>query len=307
MSTAAQVPETRELEGDDAVDTLRKTGIGALLRDSFIRFRFADGFSHSRALAFQLVLAFFPALIALVALGHALGQESFSRVITDTVRELAPGPAGQIVTQAFEQGTETSDSATALIAGIFVALLAASTAMGQIERGSNRIYGVERDRPSVAKYTRAALLALSAGVLSVGALVLVIAGSELGSALADNGWSDVLGTIWSIGRWPLGAALVITAAALLFEKSPNRSQPEPTWLAFGSGLSVVMWFAFTGILAGYLELSKDFGDTYGPLAGFIGLMLWALLTAFALFAGLAVAAQLEAIRAGKLDPDDGSS
>ena len=35
-------------------------------------------------------------------------------------------------------------------------------------------------------------------------------------------------------------------------------------------------------------------------------MLWSLLTALALFAGLAVAAQLEAVRAGKPDPDDGS-
>ena len=78
--------------------------------------------------------------------------------------------------------------------------------------------------PSVAKYTRATLLALSAGLATVGALVLVVAGSELGSALADNGWSDVLGTVWSIGRWPLGAALVVGAAALLFE---TLAQPLP--------------------------------------------------------------------------------
>ena len=87
----------------------------------------------------------------------------------------------------------------------------------------------------------------------------------------------------------------------------HPTEPEPTWLAFGSGLSVLMWFAFTGILAGYLEISKVFGETYGPLAGFIGLMLWALLTAFSLFAGLAVAAQLEAIRAGEPQPDNGAS
>ena len=305
MSTAAEVPETRGLEGDDAIHALKQVGVKRLIRDSFVRFRSADAFSHSRALAFQLVLTLLPALIAVVGFAGVLDQETFSRVLESTFKDLAPGPAGEVLTQTIKSGS--GGGGLALFLGLGVAIVSGATAMGQIERGANRIYGVERDRPSVAKYTRAALLALSAGVLSVGALVLVVAGSELGSALADNGWSDVLGTIWSIGRWPLGAALVITAAALLFEKSPNRSQPEPTWLAFGSGLSVVMWFAFTGILAGYLELSKDFGDTYGPLAGFIGLMLWALLTAFALFAGLAVAAQLEAIRAGKPDPDDGSS
>lgn len=305
MSTAAAVPETHGLEGDDAVATLRDTGIPHLIRDSFVRFRRADAFSHSRALAFQLVLTLLPALIAVVGFAGVLDQESFSRILESTFKDLAPGPAGEVLTQTIQSGS--SGGGLALVLGLVTAIVSGATAMGQIERGANRIYGVERDRPSVAKYTRATLLALSAGVASVGALVLVIAGSELGDALADNGWSDVLDTVWSIGRWPLGAALVIGAAALIFEKSPNRSQPERTWLAFGSGLSVAMWFAFTGILAGYLEISKSFGDTYGPLAGFIGLMLWGLLTALALFAGVAVAAQLEAVRAGKPAPDDGSN
>ena len=305
MTTAAAVPETRGLEGDDAVETLRDVGVARLIQDSFERFRRADAFSHSRALAFQLVLTLLPALIAVVGFALVLDQESFSSVLESTFKDLAPGPAGEVLTKTIQ--ASSGSGGLALLLGLTIAIVSGATAMGQIERGANRIYGVERDRPSVAKYMRATILALTAGVATVGALVLVVAGSELQSALADNGWTDALGTIWSIGRWPLGALLVVAAAALLFEKSPNRSQPEPTWLAFGSGLSVLMWFAFTGILAGYLEISKDFGETYGPLAGFIGLMLWALLTAISLFAGLAVAAQLEAIRAGEPQPDNGAS
>src|SRR5207244_2778759 len=45
MSTATSVPETFELEGDDALRTLRRTGLLRLLRDSYLRFRYADGFS----------------------------------------------------------------------------------------------------------------------------------------------------------------------------------------------------------------------------------------------------------------------
>jgi YihY family inner membrane protein len=301
LSTAACVPEARGLEGDDAVETLRSVGVVPLVRDSFVRFRRADAFSHSRALAFQLVLTLLPALIAVVGFALVLDQQSFSSVLEQTFKDLAPGPAGEVLTQTIK--SSSGSGGIALVLGLVIAIVSGATAMGQIERGANRIYGVERDRSSVAKYVRATLLALSAGVATVGALVLTVAGSELGSALADQGWSNALGTIWSIARWPLGAVLVAGAAALLFEKAPNRSQPEPSWLAFGSGLSVLMWFAFTGILAGYLELSKEFGETYGPLAGFIGLMLWALLTALALFAGIAVAAQLEAVRAGEPEPE----
>jgi uncharacterized BrkB/YihY/UPF0761 family membrane protein len=128
-------------------------------------------------------------------------------------------------------------------------------------------------------------------------------GSELGDAIgAEKGWSEGLRTAWSVVRWPLGAALVAGAIALLFKVAPNRPQPEPSWLALGSAIAVVLWFAFTGCLALFIGASQGFGETYGPLAGTIGLMLWALVTALALFLGLAVAAQLEAVRAGSPQP-----
>jgi YihY family inner membrane protein len=219
---------------------------------------------------------------------------------------MAPGPASELLTQAFQQGSSSSardDAEAALIAGGLAALVSAATAMGQIERGSNRIYGVERDRPAVQKYVLATLLACSAGLATVAAFVLLVPGSALGDSLKEvTGWSDALDTAWSIGRWLLGAALVAAAVAVLFKVSPRRPQPSFSWLAFGSTLSVLLWFAFTALLAVYLELSQDFGETYGPLAGVIGLLIWTFLTALALFLGLAVAAQLEAVRAGEPGP-----
>src|SRR5687768_2533027 len=82
VTTAGEVPPTRgELEGDDALETLRRTGRRRLLVDSIIRFRVADGFSHSRALAFQFTLTLLPALIAVVGFAAALGQEDFTEVV----------------------------------------------------------------------------------------------------------------------------------------------------------------------------------------------------------------------------------
>jgi YihY family inner membrane protein len=303
VSTAAPVPETYELEGDDALASLREVGLGALLRDSFIRFRAADGFSHSRALAFQLMLTLLPSLIAIVALARELGQETFTRILTDTVEDVAPGPASEVLTQAFEQGSESSSGGLALAAGLIVAIVSATTAMGQIERGSNRIYGVERDRPGVRKYGLALALACSAGLATAIAFVALVPGSALGHALKEaTGWSDGLDTSWAVGRWVLGSALVALAVTLLFRVAPNRSQPSESWLALGSAIAVGLWFAFTGLLAAYVGLAEGFGETYGPLAGVIGLLIWALLTALALFGGLAVSAQLEAVRAGSPGP-----
>jgi uncharacterized BrkB/YihY/UPF0761 family membrane protein len=103
-------------------------------------------------------------------------------------------------------------------------------------------------------------------------------------------------------RWPLGVALAIASIALLFEHAPRRRQPEASWLAFGAAASAVLWFSFMGGFVIYLGATGNFGATYGPLAGTIGVLLWTFLSAVALFLGLSFAAQLEAVRAGIAAP-----
>ena len=291
MSTATSVPSTFGLEGDDALATLRETGRRQLALDAFDRFRAADGFSHARALAFQFALTIVPALITIVGLATALDQDTFTRVVRDVLADLAPGAAGDLVTEALQQGSASADGTLALLLGGAATLVAGTTAFGQLERGANRIYGVERDRPPARKYATAAALMLTAGVATVLAAVLLVAGSTLADAA---GW----GIAFKVLRWPVALGLVVTALALLFEVAPRRPQPEASWLAVGSSVSAVLWLIFLGVLAVFVGVSPNFGATYGPLAGTIAVLLWTFASAVALLLGLAFAAQLEAVRAG---------
>jgi YihY family inner membrane protein len=302
LTTASAVPPTRgELEGDEALETLRRTGRRRLVADAVTRFRAADGFSHSRALAFQVTLTLLPALIAVVGFAAALGQDDFTRFVRDTIGDLTPGAPGEILTDALRHGSESGHESgeTALAAGGIAAVLAGMSAMGQVERGANRIYGVERDRPFLRKYLTALLLALTAGVSALLSLVVLMGGAAIRDAL-DLGES--FDAIWHIARWPLGVALAVTSVALLFEYAPRRRQPEASWLAFGAGVSVLLFLLFMAVLAVYMDATDSFGATYGPIAGTIGVLLWTFLTAVALFLGLAFAAQLEGVRAGVPEP-----
>ena len=89
---------------------------------------------------------------------------------------------------------------------------------------------------------------------------------------------------------------------VILERAPRRQQPAYSWLAFGSGVSLVLWLLLTGLLALYVVKSASFGTTYGPLTGIFALLLWANLSSVALFLGVAFAAQLEAVRAGSPEP-----
>jgi YihY family inner membrane protein len=299
VTTASGVPITRgELEGDEALETLRQTGRRRLVREAVERFRAADGFSHSRALAFQFTLTLLPALIAVVGLAAVLDQEGFRRVVQATIEDLAPGAAGEILTDALRQGTTSAtreSGETALVGGFAAAALAGTTAMAQIERGANRIYGVERDRPFLRKYLVAFGVAISAGMLAVLSFVVLVGGSAIREAA---GWSDGFDSAWAVLRWPLGIAFAVAAISILFEKVPRRRQPEASWLSVGAAVSVVLWLLFMAVLDLYIDATESFGATYGPLAGTIGILLWTFATSVALFLGLAFSAQLEAVRAG---------
>lgn len=300
MTTASSVPVTREeeLEGDEALETLRRTGRRRLVVDAVARFRAADGFSHSRALAFQATLTVLPALIAVVGFAAALDVESFTRVARETLEQIAPGAVGEIFTDALRQGTSAArqeSGEAALVGGAIAAAIAGTTAMAQVERGANRIYGTEKDRPFLRKYLTAALLMASAGSLAVLSLVVLVGGSAIRDSVA---WGETIDAVWAAVRWPIGVVLAVTSIALLFEHAPRRRQPEASWLAFGAAISTLLWFCFIALLVVYVEATGSFGATYGPIAGTIGVLLWTFLSAVALFLGLACAAQLEAVRAG---------
>jgi YihY family inner membrane protein len=298
MSTAAKVPETWELTGDDARETLLETGRGRLLKDSFVRLRAADGFSHARSLAFVTSLVLVQGLIAIVGFAAVAGDLRMSREIISAIDSAVPGPARQVLTDAVQQAREvgTKDRYLALIFGTLGTLITGMTAMGQIERGFNRIYGIERDRPTLRKYGRALVLAVAAGTgLAVAFLVFT-----LGRESEITG--ELLRETWPYARWPLGLVLATLALAAMLQWSPYRRQPGWSWLMFGAAFCVVGWVLVTIALGAALRLSSAFGETYGPLAGLVALQLWTLLSAIAIFYGAAIAAQLEAVRAGSPRP-----
>ncbi|MCZ3386054.1 MAG: YihY/virulence factor BrkB family protein [Actinomycetia bacterium] len=291
MSQAQKVPETYQLTGDDVVSTIQRVRWQHLLKDSLKRLRVADGFSHARASAFALALLLVEALIAVLGLAVAMGSSGFSKTVTDVLQTAVPGPAGQLLTSAARQAQEagSANQYTALLIGLAASLITGTTALGQFERSCNRIYGVEDDRPSARKYGRAALLAVSVGVIASIGVTMLVLGRPIAVAF-DGSWA---GDVWVVARWPLAVALLILSTTAMLRWSPNRRQPGYTWLIYGAAVSVLLTVGASIVLALFFRWSPTFGDTYGPLAGMIGLLLWCYAIAVAGLFGIAITAQLE--------------
>ncbi len=300
MSTAQNVPETVGIPGPGPLTLLRGGGRRRLLSDSMARLRFADGFSHSRAMAFQVVLTIVPASIAIVALASALEWESLSGSVLRIMENVSPGATSDVFREAFEQGLgRTGSAATALLAGTIAALIAGTTAFGQLERTANRIYGTETDRPTRQKYRLAALMCLATSAVVLLGLIGV---GELDDwrRRNDGDW----GTLTRIASWPVGGIFILIAFVAIFSICPRRRQPGPRWVAVGAAVSMLCFAVVTVALGLYLDASGSFGDTYGPLAGLMGVLLWSYGISVSVFIGVAVSAQLEAVRAGVAGPRD---
>ncbi|MFJ9885987.1 YihY/virulence factor BrkB family protein [Streptomyces sp. NPDC091287] len=310
MGTATRVPVTRdmsgdELSGDEALTALRRYGRWPLVRDAFVRFRYADGFSHARALALQTILAIVPLVIAFVGLSAELHTESVGRLAELTIRGISEGPSAQVVDDALNRHRRSDGDGpeVALWLGLAFSLANVTTAMCQIERGANRIYGVERDRVFHHKYLRGLVMALSAGIpLGIGSVMMVAGGELVAAAASVYGLGDTARETLTLLRWPLGFLLALISASAIFRRSPRRRQPGYTWLAFGAAVYLVLWTVLTWLLTLYLGISGSFDTVYGPLSAFMSLLLWAYLTSIALFVGLSFAAQLEAVRARRPGP-----
>ncbi|MGW1671423.1 YihY/virulence factor BrkB family protein [Streptomyces sp. NPDC002324] len=318
MGTVVHVPQTRdmigeELSGDEALTALRHYGGRRLLLDAFARFRYADGFTNSRSLAFQVVLGLVPFTIALVGVATTVHTESVGRIIELTLGQIVPGASASLVEDALDGTARSAGSgvwnAVAMWVGLGFAVLNLASAMGQVERGANRIYGIERDRPFLRKYGRSLLLALAAGMPMVLGFLVLVAGDAVGNAVVQAlGWPENRLDWLRPLEVPLGVILAWVASAVIFRWAPRRDQPGYTWLAFGSAVHLVLWITATWLLALYVAESGSFGAVYGPLTAFVALLLWANLTGVALFLGIAFAAQLEAARAGITEavrPDPG--
>lgn len=300
MSTANLVPETWGLTDDDAKATLARVGRRRLIADAYGRMRYSDGFSHARSMAFLGILLFVEGVIGVVGISRGIGNARLSRAISEALQSVVPGPAGSVLKEATKQADRAASSGywLAIAFGVIGAAITGTTMMGQIQRALNRQYGIESDRPTVRKYAHAVMMALTAGALSV----LALGSMGLGGVLAATIGGSGVHTAWNVIRWPVGILLLIAAIALILRWGPRRRQPAWAWMSFGAIVAVTLMVLATVALNLFFRFSSTFGSTYGPLAGFVALAFWTYASAIALLLGTALAAQLEAVRAGVAEP-----
>jgi membrane protein len=265
----------------------------AIIKRTVKAFRNDNLTDWAAALTYYAVLAIFPALIALISILGLVG-ESATQPLLDNLAELAPGPAGDILSGAIEELTASPTAGIALIVGLLGALWSASGYVGGFLRASNTIYEVEEGRPFWRlRPLQIGVTTLMILLLALCAVAVVVTG-PLAEQLGDVvGVGDTAVTVWDIAKWPVIALAVITMISVLYYATPNVKQPGFRWITPGGALALSVWVLASAGFAFYIANFGSYNATYGSLAGVIIFLVWLWITNLAILLGAELDAELE--------------
>ncbi|GGX07658.1 YihY/virulence factor BrkB family protein [Streptomyces lomondensis] len=290
-------PEVEQRAPDTPTD-LPKGSWGAVLKGTLKEFKKDELADRAAALTYYGILALFPALLALISLLGILGQSATQQVL-DNIRQLAPGAARDVLTNAVQQmqGNAGLGSIMAIV-GLVLAVWSASGYVAAFIRSANAVYDVPEGRP-VWKVLplRVAVTVVLMVLAVVSALIVVFTGGlaqQVGTAL---GVGDTALTVWSIAKWPVLVVLVTIMIAILYWATPNAKVRGFRWITPGSFLALVIWMLASAGFALYVANFASYNKTYGALAGVIIFLVWLWITNLAILLGLEFDAEMARQRA----------
>jgi membrane protein len=255
----------------------------------------------SAELAYRFLFAVFPfglfvaALTAFVAQG--IGMTDPSGQIMSALGDNLPPDIAAAVQPELQRVLGVARPGLVTV-GALAALWAATGGTNALIKGTNKAFEVEDQRSFVVKTALAIGLTLLATLGILIAFVTVVGGSLITEQLAEQiGIGGAWQTI-SLIRWPLVAAGLIVAVAILFHFAP-AIRPSWRWCLVGAAIFTLGWLVTTGLFAFYAMNVANFGATYGALGGVIALMLWFYITGLLLTGS----AQLAAVLMRRYEPE----
>jgi membrane protein len=262
-------------------------------------FREDDLTDSAAALTYYSVLSVFPALVVLVSIVGLFGDPTATtRALGDIASQLGPPSAARTLRSVIESVTAHRRAAgILLVVGIAASLWSASAYVGAFIRASNSIYEVREGRPFWKLRPLQLLVTLvMVLMLALVAVALVVSGPVASAVGGAIGAGDAAVTVWSIAKWPMLLAVVLTMFAILYYASPNVRLPGFRWITPGSVLALGVWIVASAGFAFYVSRLASYDKTYGTLGGAVTFLVWLWIGNIALLLGLELNAELERSR-----------
>ena len=244
----------------------------------------------SQAIAFNLFLAFFPALLIAVALATSRigGKTSLFDLIADLTQFLPPGSQGVVSEFLVKRGPEAWKIAAVGWTGT---LLAGSQVMKLVMQGIHTIYGDTEELGFLHRQVRGLMLLLVTIAPLLGAAILGVLGKPLRRWIAHEiGKHAILQGWWNF-FFPAAAMVLAMMALTVIYRVARPQEDSMRKVLPGAMVATLLWW-LVDVLFGVYVRRVPYSVVYGGLAAVIGLIIWMQLSAVIIFLGAAWNAEL---------------
>lgn len=251
-----------------------------------------DCWGRAAELAFELMFAFFQALLLTVAVLSILGAnpDVFNSIVyflgSFLPYELYSVIRHQIVemSQGHPQGF--------LTLGAIGTTWTMSTVMLTLNKIFTGAYHIRETRSFWILRLVALIVAVVATLMMALVLVLMFFSLLVARFLEANiGYANVLSMLIRVLRVPLALTVTVLLASMLYRSLLSLRQSMLEVLP-GALVFCVLWFCFTFLFGIYLRNFSLYNKTYGTLGVFLILMIWMYLTSLSLLLGGELNAQI---------------
>lgn len=243
--------------------------------------------------AFYALLAIFPAITALMALGGLVMEPAEVTAQLESLMEVLPREAAQIILdQAVAvTGSEQAGLVVAFIGGLVLALYSASKGMSSLIEGLNVAFGEEETRGFIWLKLLTVILTL---VLIIGLLLGLAATLAVPAVLALVSLPGWVESVAAVSRWVLLALMTVLGLAVLYRFGPARDTARWKWMTPGAVGACVIWLLASIGFSVYVNNFASYNEAFGSMAGVIILLMWLWISAYIVLLGAEVNAETEA-------------
>ncbi|MGP7796697.1 YihY/virulence factor BrkB family protein [Sphingomonas sp. CLY1604] len=236
------------------------------------------------SIAFAAFLAVIPLLGLVVGLYDLLVPTAAVERNLAKLTAILPIDAQRVVAGGL-RGTRAFDrvGVATLIVSLAIALFSARRAGRSLLHGINLAYRVTQPRRGLYRQIVSMLLVLGCAALVLTALVSLSVLTFLQSYVPDGlPGARLASTLVLFGSLTLGAG---GGLILIYRYAPATAPIAWRRALPGTIAGVALWVAATSMFRAYVAHVARFDDTYGSLSAVVVLMLWLMMSAWALLLG----------------------
>jgi membrane protein len=239
----------------------------------------------AQAVAYNLFLAFFPALLILVGVATSpVGRRTSLFDLIRDMTDLLPPGSQQIVSEfLINRGPDALKLALVGLAGT---LIAGTQVMRLLMEGIHVIYA-DHDRPTYwQKELRSVVLLLVTIAPLMAAAMLGVFGRPLRRWVAyELGKSDSIEALWGFFFHGTAIFLAMVALTIIYRVARPRESSLGNVLP-GAMVATALWW-IADISFGFYVRRVPYNVVYGGLAAVIGLLIWMQISSVIVFLGAA--------------------